>query len=72
MGYVSQNRSNQLNHEKTVYEEVAEGQDNFQIGSTTMNTHAYLALVCFKKKTKLKIAEGMRKGGEDTRREIGA
>jgi sulfate-transporting ATPase len=45
---VGQERMDQLNSEKTVYEEISEGLDELELGTQTVNARAYLSWFGFK------------------------
>ena len=45
---VGQERMDQLNSEKTVYEEISEGLDELELGTQTVNSRAYLSWFGFK------------------------
>ena len=65
LGYVDQSRDD-LDPNKTVYEEISGGLDNLQMGKTTMNSRAYVSRFNFTKTDQQKKV-GVLSGGERNR-----
>lgn len=65
LGYVDQSRDS-LNGEKTVWEEISDGQDEVQLGNQTMNSRAYCGAFNFKGPDQQKQV-GNLSGGERNR-----
>jgi len=69
MAHVTQTRSEQLNSNNSIYEEMAEGQDNFEINGKVINMRSYLASFNFKGTTQNKYV-GSLSGGERNRLQL--
>ena len=65
LGYVDQSRDD-LNSNKTVWEEISEGNDILEINSTTINSRAYVSAFNFKGTDQQKVV-GQLSGGERNR-----
>lgn len=65
LGYVDQSRDN-LNSNKTVWEEISEGNDILEVNSTTIHSRAYVSAFNFKGTDQQKII-GQLSGGERNR-----
>jgi len=66
MAYVSQARDQQLDPDRTIYEEISGGDDNFKIGQTSLSTRVYVAAFNFRGTTQNKLI-GQLSGGERNR-----
>ena len=65
LGYVDQSRDS-LNDKNTVWEEISEGAEEFELGATTMKSRAYCSAFNFKSSDQQKTI-GMLSGGERNR-----
>ncbi len=65
LGYVDQSRD-ALNDKNTVWEEISEGSEEFELGATTMKSRAYCSAFNFKSGDQQKLI-GMLSGGERNR-----
>jgi len=65
LGYIDQSRDS-LDDKKSVWEEISEGAEEFELGATTMKSRAYCSAFNFKSSDQQKLV-GMLSGGERNR-----
>ena len=66
---VGQERMDELNDEKTVFEEISEGQDEIELGTQSINSRAYLSWFGFKGQSQQSRIKNL-SGGERNRAQL--